>query len=124
MVSFIIGDFNAAFPGDPQRNLDSLATEVVDDPLGKWIHTTWPSLTAIAYDGFSRCGRVGGSPRVLSAIGHIVTDLPPIDLIDFKPLSTTIGNPLRPGNPSDHVPMAIIFKALPNSAFSARGWPV
>lgn len=54
--TFVLGDLNAVFPGDGRLNINSLVPEPFDDPLGKWLHDTWPTFLAIAYDGYSRVG--------------------------------------------------------------------
>ena len=51
--------------------------------------------------------------------GTILSDLPPLDLADLKPLAATKGNLLHQTE-SDHLPVSLRFAALPAGPAAAR----
>ena len=60
-LSIIFGDFNTTSPvgWTSPPNLPDYST---DDGVGAWVASTFGELTAIAHDGYSRCGFHEGTP--------------------------------------------------------------
>ncbi len=115
-VSCIMGDLSATFPGDFRLNLALNSRDRSDDPLGTHIHYQHGALTAIHYDGFSRCGRFGGAPRSFAPIDHILVDVDPHQLMDLEPVARFPAVLVGPRL------MAIVRQEVACPAVQ-RGWP-
>ncbi len=77
-LSVVLGDFNVTFQGDHRSDLQRNVNDFADDLIGAWIMRTFGEISAIGYEGYSRCGAAGGVVRSLDAIDHVLVDLPPI----------------------------------------------
>ena len=65
-------------PGRPAKD-----SRPASRPLGRWFMKIFPNFTVIDYPGYTRCGYVeGGTPRFLSTLEYIFTDLPSAEILD------------------------------------------
>lgn len=126
-TTLLAGDFNFTFPGDSRLRLCDTRYIPSDDPLGSWFVEHSDPFKAIHYDGYSRVGynllengdRV---PAILSAIDHVMTDLPPAELQDLRPLSAIRCNPLDFRH-SDHAPVILLLRPMEPAVEKAQTWP-
>ena len=126
-TTILAGDFNFTFPGDCRLRLSDTRQLPSDDPLGTWFSEHSDPFKAIHYDGFSRVGfhvQPDGSrtPAILSAIDHIMSDLPPAELQDLRPLCAIRCNPLEFPH-SDHVPVILLLRPLTPADEKPTSWP-
>jgi hypothetical protein len=121
--TFILGDFNITLPGDSRLDLQCNELQPTDDQLGRWFATSFPALTVIDHPGYTRCGSVQGSPRYLSTLDYIMTDLPRAEVLDRHPIGHVVGNPAAPKNPSDHVPLTAVFHTCPTTPPNRKNFP-
>lgn len=122
-LTVAVGDSNLTRPGDCRIDVRDGSREYVDDPFGVWLQESFGDYREVGYSGFSWAGRRDGHIRFLSALDHLLCDMPPVDLVDMRPDARLVGRPPDPAVLPDHVPLLVRFPRDSGRPAARRGWP-
>ena len=103
--ALIGGDFNFLPAGERRVYFDGRQPRLEDDGLASHWDSQLPHLTELRQDLPTRLGLREGKPHIAARLDRWYTSLPPMELLDRRPLVHTSGNLLKTAPLSDHVPI-------------------